>query len=157
MNLILLKSAGIGFCASVAHAHYMAEMFSTAGIPAATLLGETEDQQRVDVLADFRDGKLLFLFTRDVLNEGLDIPEISTVLFLRPTDSLTVFLQQLGRGLRHAPGKDCLTVLDFVGQAHKRHRLDQKFSALLRKSRFGIDREVELEFPSSTCRVLDST
>ncbi|MCB2216991.1 MAG: DUF3427 domain-containing protein [Desulfobulbaceae bacterium] len=143
----LTQVRGIGFCVSVTHAHYMAEMFSTEGIPSATLLGETDEQLRSKVLDDFRDGKLLFLFTRDVLNEGLDIPEISTVLFLRPTDSLTVFLQQLGRGLRHAPGKDCLTVLDFVGQAHKRHRLDRKFNALLRKSRFGIDREVELNFP----------
>ena len=66
------------------------------------------------MLSDFRNGNLTFLFTVDVLNEGLDVPEMNAVLFLRPTDSLTVFLQQLGRGLRHAPGKDCLTVLDFV-------------------------------------------
>ncbi len=69
------------------------------------------------------------------------------VLFLRPTRSLTVFLQQLGRGLRHAPGKDCLTVLDFVGQVHRRYRLDIKPKILLPGHRFAIDREVENNFP----------
>ena len=81
------------------------------------------------------------------MSEGVDVPEINTVLFLRPTESLTVFLQQLGRGLRLAPGKDCLTVLDFVGQAHRRYRVDTKLKALLPKHRFSIDREVELDFP----------
>jgi hypothetical protein len=72
---------------------------------------------------------------------------VNTVLFLRPTESLTVFLQQLGRGLRHAPEKDCLTVLDFVGQAHRRYRIDRKLKALLAKRRFNIQREVEMDFP----------
>jgi hypothetical protein len=71
----------------------------------------------------------------------------NTVLFLRPTESLTVFLQQLGRGLRHAPEKDCLTVIDFVGQAHRRYRIDLKLKALLARRRFNIQREVELDFP----------
>ena len=73
--------------------------------------------------------------------------EVNIVLFLRPTESLTVFLQQLGRGLRHAPGKDCLTVLDFVGQAHRRYRIDTKLKSLLPRHRFSIDKEVELDFP----------
>jgi hypothetical protein len=83
----------------------------------------------------------------DVLNEGLDVPEVNTVLFLRPTESLTIFLQQLGRGLRRAPDKDALTVLDFVGQAHRRYRIDRKLKALLPRHRYGIDKEVELDFP----------
>ena len=78
---------------------------------------------------------------------GLDVPEVNTVLFLRPTESLTVFLQQLGRGLRHSPEKDCLTVLDFVGQTHRRYRIDRKLKALLSKQRFNIQREVENGIP----------
>lgn len=138
---------GLGFCVSVAHAHYMAQKFNESGIPSAVLVGETSSEERTALLQGFRSGRMRFLFTRDVLNEGLDVPEVNTVLFLRPTESMTVFLQQLGRGLRHAPGKDCLTVLDFVGQAHRRYRIDRKLKALLAKRRFNILREVELEFP----------
>lgn len=138
---------GIGFCVSVRHAEFMAEKFNERGIRSAVLVGETERGKREQLLQEFRGQQLTFLFTCDVLNEGLDIPEINTVLFLRPTESLTVFLQQLGRGLRHAPGKDSLTVLDFVGQAHRRYRIDRKLKALLSKRRFNIEREVELEFP----------
>lgn len=143
----LSRVRGIGFCVSVKHAQYMSDMFNKQGITSATLLGETSDERRSELLRDFRNGQLSFLFTRDVLNEGFDAPEINTVLFLRPTESLTIFLQQLGRGLRHAPGKDCLTVLDFVGQTHRRYRADTKFKALLPKNRFSIDREVEMDFP----------
>ena len=144
-NLTMVK--GIGFCISIVHAQYMAEMFSAKGIPSAALVTGVGDERRSALLADFKAGKITFLFTVDVLNEGLDVPEVNTVLFLRPTESLTVFLQQLGRGLRHAPGKDCLTVLDFVGQAHRRYRIDSKLKALLPKHRFAIDREVEFDFP----------
>jgi superfamily II DNA or RNA helicase len=143
----LERVRGIGFCVSVRHAEFMAEKFNERGIKSALLVGETDSAERERVLSDFRAGQITFLFTRDVLNEGLDIPEINTVLFLRPTDSLTVFLQQLGRGLRHAEGKDSLTVLDFVGQVHRRYRMDRKLKALLPKHRFNIEREVELEFP----------
>ena len=138
---------GIGFCVSIRHAEFMAEKFNERGIVSAVLVGETATDERTALLNDFRSGKIRFLFTRDVLNEGLDVPDVNTVLFLRPTESLTVFLQQLGRGLRHAPEKDCLTVLDFVGQAHRRYRIDRKLKALLAKRRFNIQREVEMDFP----------
>jgi hypothetical protein len=125
----------------------MAEMFNDRKIPSAALVSGVDEAQRATMLSEFKAGRLTFLFTVDVLNEGLDIPEMNTVLFLRPTDSMTVFLQQLGRGLRHAPGKDCLTVLDFVGQAHRRYRMDTKMKALLPVQRLSIDREVEYDFP----------
>jgi hypothetical protein len=125
----------------------MSEKFNESGIRSGVIIGGTSDERRTSLLKEFRDGKLTFLFTRDVFNEGLDVPDVNTVLFLRPTESLTVFLQQLGRGLRHAPDKDCLTVLDFVGQAHRRYRIDTKLKALLPKHRLSIDREVELDFP----------
>jgi superfamily II DNA or RNA helicase/HKD family nuclease len=138
---------GIGFCVSIRHAEFMAEKFNERGIVSAVLVGETATDERTKRLNEFRAGRIRFVFTRDVLNEGLDVPDVNTVLFLRPTESLTVFLQQLGRGLRHAPEKDCLTVLDFVGQAHHRYRVDRKLKALLAKRRFNIQREVELDFP----------
>ena len=143
----LERVRGIGFCVSIRHADFMAEKFNERGILSAVLVGETATEDRTALMDDFRAGKIRFLFTRDVLNEGLDVPDVNTVLFLRPTESLTVFLQQLGRGLRHALEKDCLTVLDFVGQAHRRYRIDRKLKALLSKRRFNIQREVEMDFP----------
>lgn len=139
---------GVGFCAGVRHAHFMAEHFNRAGIAAAVVVGGTPGDERVGHLRALRDGQLRFVFTVDVLSEGVDIPEIDTVLFLRPTESLTVFLQQLGRGLRHAPGKDCLTVLDFVGQTHRRYRVDTRLAALLMRHRQRLDREIENDFPN---------
>ncbi len=138
---------GIGFCVTIKHAEFMAESFTNLGIPAAAYVSGVDDNRCRELLTDLKSGRLTFLFTVDKLSEGVDVPEVNTVLFLRPTESLTVFLQQLGRGLRHAPGKDCLTVLDFVGQAHRRYRVDTKLKALLPRHRFSIDREVEQDFP----------
>lgn len=144
----LTGTRAIGFCAGIHHADFMARKFREKGYTAETILGKTPPDVREIRLRDFRDGRLQFLFVVDVLSEGVDVPEINLVLFLRPTDSLTVFLQQLGRGLRHAPEKECLTVLDFVGQVHRRYRIDRKLSALLRHTRRRIDREIESEFPN---------
>ncbi len=138
----------VGFCAGVRHAEFMAARFREKGFSSEVVLGTTVPEIRDQRIRDFRSGKLQYLFTVDVFSEGVDIPEINLVLFLRPTESLTVFLQQLGRGLRHAPEKDCLTVLDFVGQTHRRYRIDRKFAALLRKTRRRIDDEIELDFPN---------
>lgn len=143
----LSRVRGIGFCVSVNHAQFMATQFNEHGVPSKSLVGSTDERERGQLLEDLRAGRLTFLFTCDVLNEGLDIPEINTVLFLRPTESLTVFLQQLGRGLRHAPGKDCLTVIDLVGQAHRRYRIDRKLKALLPRTRYSIESEVKFDFP----------
>jgi superfamily II DNA or RNA helicase/HKD family nuclease len=144
-DLAALK--GIGFCVTIKHAEFMADTFTAMGIPAAAFVSGVEDDRCRELLANLKNGQLTFLFTVDKLSEGVDVPEINTVLFLRPTESLTVFLQQLGRGLRHAPGKDCLTVLDFVGQTHRRYRVDTKLKALLPRHRFSIDKEVEQDFP----------
>jgi superfamily II DNA or RNA helicase len=141
------KIKGVGFCVSIKHAHFMADMFSQHGIPSAALVSGVENNQCHSLLEQLRSGVLTFLFTVDKLSEGVDVPDLNVVLFLRPTESLTVFMQQLGRGLRHAPGKDCLTVLDFVGQAHRKYRIDTKLKALLPRHRFSIDYEVEMDFP----------
>ncbi|MBM9530292.1 DUF3427 domain-containing protein [Desulfoprunum benzoelyticum] len=138
---------GIGFCVTIRHARFMAEQFTLRGISAGAIVSGVDDDRCRELLAELKTGRITFLFTVDKLSEGIDVPEINTVLFLRPTESLTVFLQQLGRGLRHAPGKDCLTVLDLVGQAHRRYRADTRLKALMPRHRFSIDKEVELDFP----------
>ena len=95
----------------------MARQFNDARDPGRQPLGRhRRDAERRTAQARLRDRRVNFLFVVDLYNEGVDIPEVDTVLFLRPTESLTVFLQQLGRGLRLHQDKDCLTVLDFVGQ-----------------------------------------
>ena len=83
----------------------------------------------------------------DLFNEGVDVPEIDTVLFLRPTESATVFLQQLGRGLRQAEKKDCLTVLDFIGRVNLNFRFDQRFGAITGGTRASLTRDIEEGFP----------
>ncbi len=111
------RRATVAFCAGVRHARYMAEALQRRGHVADVALGEHRPEARralYDRLADPAD-PLEWLFVSDVLNEGVDVPGINSVLFLRPTESVTLFLQQLGRGLRKAPGVDVLTVIDFVG------------------------------------------
>jgi superfamily II DNA or RNA helicase len=111
------KRATVGFCAGVRHAKFMCEFFNRVGQVAAFVSGDDAVTARVAIyerLADPSD-PLCWLFVSDVLNEGVDLPAINSVLFLRPTESATLFLQQLGRGLRLCPGTEVLTVLDFVG------------------------------------------
>lgn len=91
-------------------------------------------------------GEINYLCVADMLNEGIDIPEIDTVLFLRPTESLTVFLQQLGRGLRLADGKTCLTVLDFVAQAHQSYNYESRFRALVGRGNRSVEDEIKNGF-----------
>src|SRR5262249_797450 len=90
----------LGFCVSVAHAGFMAREFSRRGLPSVAVSTETSSDDREAALRDLRDGSVNAVFCVDLFNEGDDVPEIDTVLFLRPTDSALVFLQQLGRGLR---------------------------------------------------------
>jgi hypothetical protein len=102
---------------------------------------------RQAALRRLRSGELQILFAVDLFNEGLDIPEIDTVLFLRPTESAIVFLQQLGRGLRLCRGKSCLTVLDFIGQAHRNFRFDLRYRALLGGTRDQLEQQIKEGFP----------
>lgn len=136
----------IGFCVSQDHAKYMAEKFILAGLKADYLTSESS-KNREELRIRLRNKEINYLFVRDIFNEGVDIPEIDTVLFLRPTESLTIFLQQLGRGLRLAPNKDCLTVLDFVGNARPEYDFENKFRALVGKTHTSIINEIEDEFP----------
>ncbi|MCB9678222.1 MAG: DUF3427 domain-containing protein [Alphaproteobacteria bacterium] len=138
----------LAFCVGVEHARFMEEVFTKAGIPSAVIDGETKAVDRSRVIRRLRDGDLACIFTVEVFNEGVDIPEIDTVLFLRPTESSTVFLQQLGRGLRHHEGKRCVTVLDFVGVAHTRFRYVDRFRAIVGPvGRRALATQVEQDFP----------
>ena len=105
---------GLGFCVSKEHAKFMSDFFNEHGIPSIYLVSETGDEERSTAKQRLEKGEIRFIFIVDIYNEGVDIPEVNTILFLRPTESLTVFLQQLGRGLRLSEGKECLTVLDFI-------------------------------------------
>lgn len=148
----------LGFCVSVAHAEYMAAVFTRAGIPAEAVTGTTSRQDRDGALRRLRDREVNCLFAVDVFNEGLDVPQVDTVLLLRPTQSATVFLQQLGRGLRRAPGKAVLTVLDLIGQHRREFRFDLRYRALTGSTRRGVQRDVEQGFPylpSGSAMVLD--
>ena len=137
----------LGFCVSVAHAEYMATTFRAAGIPALAVSAQTRPDARQQALDDLRGRRVNILFAVDLFNEGLDVPEVDTVLFLRPTESATIFLQQLGRGLRRTRDKAVLTVLDFVGFQRTEFRFDQKLRALTGATRTGLERQVEDGFP----------
>ncbi|MDI9470255.1 MAG: DUF3427 domain-containing protein [Bacillota bacterium] len=137
---------GLGFCVSIEHARFMAKAFNEAGIPSLALTASSPREERKTARQRLVAGELRILFVVDLFNEGVDIPEINTVLFLRPTESLTVFLQQLGRGLRLSEGKEHLTVLDFIGQANKRFSYEERFAALLEKTRHNVDYEIRHNF-----------
>ena len=136
------KVKALCFCTDKDHAKFTAESLSTAGLKADYLVsGDTEQakNKRKEVVNKLRRGEINYLCVVDIFNEGVDIPEIDTVLFLRPTESLTIFLQQLGRGLRLCPEKEVLTVFDFVAHVNKKFDFESRFRALLKKGDGGID------------------
>ncbi len=141
------RMRAFGFCVSVRHAHYMAERFTADGIPCAAIDGSTPAPERRRLLDALRRGDINVVFAVDVLSEGVDVPEVDTILLLRPTESATVFLQQLGRGLRLHATKDVCTVLDFIGQQHGRFRADLRLRALTGRSRGQLVRDAEQGFP----------
>ena len=109
----------IAFCNSIDHVKRITKKFKKAGIKAAGITYKESHEQRAEILHQFRNGGYDILFTRDILNEGVDFPECSALLFLRPTISKTIFFQQLGRGLRKMKGKKDVLVLDYIGNYHK--------------------------------------
>jgi len=137
----------LGFCVGVQHAEYMASKFNEMGIPSLALSGQSAKSVRSSAISKLRKGEINAIFTVDLFNEGVDIPEVDTILFLRPTESAILFTQQLGRGLRLFEGKECLTVLDFIGYSNKKFRYGRKFSALVNVHGRKLVRHVENEFP----------
>jgi superfamily II DNA or RNA helicase len=143
----LSRMRALGFCVGVHHAEFMAERFRAAGIASKAVLGTTDSVARDHALRQLRDGTIQCLFAVDIFNEGVDVPQVDTVLFLRPTESALIFLQQLGRGLRRARDKQCLTVLDFIGNANRNFRFDLRYRALTGASRREVEEQVSNGFP----------
>lgn len=142
-----MRMSALGFCVSVAHARFMAAEFQRRGIPSVAVSADTSSDDREAALRDLKNGKICVIFCVDLFNEGVDVPEVDTVLFLRPTESSLIFLQQLGRGLRRNEAKSCLTVLDFIGGANRRFRFDLRFRALVGGHRSDLIREINEGFP----------
>ena len=134
------------FCADKSHANYMADIFNDMGLRSASLTSDTLEDDRVRYKRELGEGRINYLCVVDIFNEGVDIPEIDTVLFLRPTESLTIFLQQLGRGLRLSPGKEALTVLDFVAQANENYDYASRFRTLLTRSDANVEKQIKCGF-----------
>ncbi|GGX08934.1 helicase [Streptomyces malachitofuscus] len=146
----------LGFCVSKAHAHFMARFFREAGFQAVALDSDSSADERAKALDDLRNRKLQVIFSIDLFNEGLDVPDVDTLLLLRPTNSATVFLQQLGRGLRRTETKPVLTVLDFIGQHRAEFRFEEQFRALTNLTRNRLVEHLERGFPQlpSGCQII---
>lgn len=144
----------LAFCVSREHAEYMCKQFLLKGIRSDILTSDNSNE-RYAKQQMIRAGEINVLFVVDIFNEGVDIPEVDTLLFLRPTESLTIFLQQLGRGLRLADDKECCTVLDFVGNSRPEYDFSQKFRALVGKTNRAISDEIKQGFPHAPlgCRI----
>ncbi|OEJ42377.1 helicase [Streptomyces agglomeratus] len=146
----------LGFCVTKAHAHFMADFFRQAGFKAKSLDSDSPPSERHAALEQLRAGQLQAIFSVDLFNEGLDIPDVDTILLLRPTNSATIFLQQLGRGLRRTKTKPVLTVLDFIGQHRAEFRFEEQFRALTNLSRNRLIDHMEHDFPQlpSGCQII---
>lgn len=137
----------LGFCVSIEHAQFMAAHFTKHGLPSVAVWGDSAPADRAAALRDLAAGTVRAVFSVDLFNEGVDVPTVDTLLMLRPTESPTLFLQQLGRGLRRSKDKNFCTVLDFVGTHRKEFRFDRRYRALLGGTRRDIERSVQQGFP----------
>jgi len=141
------RMRALGFCVSKEHAHFMADRFSKSGVESIALTGDDSPEYRSQVLARLARGKIRCVFSVEVLGEGVDVPNVDCILLLRPTESATLFAQQLGRGLRKAEDKNHLTVIDLIGLHRKEFRFDQRLSAILDRRRGSVKDQIEAGFP----------
>ena len=152
----LHKVRALCFCVDKNHARFMNAKFTLAGLRTAMLTSDDNDYHRRIVKKQLQAGIINYLFVVDLFNEGVDIPEIDTILFLRPTESATVFLQQFGRGLRLHKGKDHLTVLDFVGHSRAEFSYKERFEAMIGRHSRNIKEEIEGGFTNAPfgCKII---
>lgn len=143
------------FCVDQQHAKYMASKFTLCGLKAEVLTSENS-QMRTVLNNRLKNKKINYLFVVDMFNEGVDIPEVDTILFLRPTESLTVFIQQFGRGLRKANGKTHVDIFDYVGNSRAEFNYADRMRVMLGKTSMSVAEEMELDCPHLPlgCRIL---
>lgn len=135
------RIVGLAFCVNIDHAKYMSEQFNKRGYCTTYLTGEHSVEYREQIIKRLENPNdpLEFIFTVNIFNEGIDIPSLNLLLFLRPTESSTVFIQQLGRGLRKVKGKEFVTVLDFVGNYQKSFMIPLALAGQLNDKAFDKD------------------
>ncbi|WP_197515926.1 DUF3427 domain-containing protein [Mycobacterium sp. 1465703.0] len=137
----------LGFCVSIEHARFMAAHFNAHNVPAVAVWGNSSPTDRMSALQDLNTGRVRVVFSVDLFNEGVDVPTVDTLLMLRPTESPTLFLQQLGRGLRRSKDKTFCAVLDFIGTHRREFRFDRRYRALLGGTRRDVEDAVRRGFP----------
>ena len=143
------------FCVDQQHAKYMASKFTLCGLKADVLTSENA-LMRAPLYRRLKNKEINYLFVVDMFNEGVDIPEVDTILFLRPTESLTVFIQQFGRGLRKAEGKTHVNILDFVGNCRAEFNYTDRMRVMLGRTSMSVSEEMERDCPHLPlgCRII---
>lgn len=143
------------FCVDQQHAKYMAAKFTLCGLEARALTSENS-QMRSALYRSLKNKEINYLFVVDMFNEGVDIPEVDTILFLRPTESLTVFIQQFGRGLRKAEGKSHVNIFDYVGNCHAEFNYTDRMRAIIGRTSMSVEEEIERNCPHLPlgCRII---
>ena len=134
------------FCIDQNHAKYMAAKFTLCGLKADVLTSENT-QMRTVLYRRLKNKEINYLFVVDMFNEGIDIPEVDTILFLRPTESLTVFIQQFGRGLRKAKGKTHVDIFDYVGNCRAEFNYTDRMRAIIGRTSMSVEEEMERNCP----------
>ena len=134
------------FCVNQEHAKYMASKFTLCGLKAEILTSENEQMRSVRY-RQLKNKEINYLFVVDMFNEGVDIPEVDTILFLRPTESITVFIQQFGRGLRKAEGKSHVDIFDYVGNCRTEFNYTDRMRAIIGRTSMSVEEEMERDCP----------
>lgn len=145
----------LGFCCSREHAEEMAQEFCKRGIPSVAVYSNSNSEyaeERSVAIKKLTDGEIRVIFSVDMFNEGVDIPSVDMVMFLRPTESPIVFLQQLGRGLRKSKGKEYLDVLDFIGNYEKAGSVRYLLTGSSKLERGSYDPADRSDFPDD-CQI----
>jgi superfamily II DNA or RNA helicase len=159
----------IGFCVSIKHAKRMAEYFNEHGVSAIAITSERDNENlpSAELIAAFRSDEYSVAFTIDMFNEGIDVPNVRALLFLRPTESKTVFQQQLGRGLRLSSNKNELIVLDFIGNYQRANKVrdylstgksekSKESTGAFEKYEYHYNPKCKIEFQAEIQEILDT-